>query len=377
MLSLAALRMAMVVLLLHEVPKVTDYFNWYFNHGGDHVLYFQMAQDLVAGTPRPSTVGVGWPLIMAVLILFTGGQEYADILPIIVLFGGIVLGSLSVVLMAALTRQLTGSRGLAFVAALLWTLLPYMLWAGFLIHPQAVALQNAYVPRQMWVTGITDGPSLLLLLAGLWLTAKCRKATRQRLWLVLAGVCFGYAVAIRIHVLPVVAVAVAALAINRQWRGILWLVLGSALGFAPQLWHNSVANYHIINTPYLSGWVGFTYNGEFYFNVRGTPFAPAYLIENVLLLARRLPLVVLTGLLSVAVGIWSFVVAWRRQGSFSAVVLFGAPLASLALHIITFVYAEDPVRFTLPAVSLGIPAAVFTLNSLAQLSASVIGKKGK
>ncbi|MEK7324634.1 MAG: hypothetical protein AAB217_05190, partial [Chloroflexota bacterium] len=52
---------------------------------------------------------------------------------------------------------------------------------------------------------------------------------------------------------------------------------------------------------------------------------------------------------------------WRQCGSFAATVMFGAPVASLGLHVITYVFIIDPIRFALPALSIGIPAGVWAM----------------
>jgi len=169
--------------------------------------------------------------------------------------------------------------------------------------------------------------------------------------------------------------------------------LGMAIGFAPQFWYNSLSAGHALNTPYLSGWLifgdedmsGLTPYGWIVFGPNnhialkptGLPFSPRSLLENVLLVARRLPVVTLFGLILTAVAIYAFVRNWRKRGSFYTIIMFGAPLASFALHVTTFVYATDPVRFTLPAVSIGLPALVATGSIAIDDLKTILKKRGE
>ncbi len=365
LLVLLFLRLGMWLLFQHDIPPVLDHYNWYFHHGGDHALFVKIARQLLAGTYEPTTVGVGLPLMLAGLLKFMATVEYDRILPLVVIGNGLFLGVLSVPVIASLALALTGNRLQALVAGALWTLLPYLLWIGFGLHPQAEVLRNAYVPRQMWLTGITDGPSLFFTLLGMLLAVRGTQSVKrgkllQVALLIAGGAALGFGVAIRIHVLPVAAVVVAALLWSRRWESAFWVVVGLLVGFAPQFWHNAVANGHPLNTPYLNGWLRFKPDGGVDFNSRGTPFAPQFLLTNLLGLARRLPLLALGGLGLALVSIYAFIRCWRLRGSAAAIILFGAPLASFALHVVTFIFIDDPVRFTLPAVSLGLPAFVWT-----------------
>lgn len=390
LLGLVVLRLGMWWLLQHDIPRMLDHYNWRFYHGGDESVYIQLAQEIMEGNIRwhyleyaPVTVGVGLPLLFAGLMKVFNLQDYQALLPYVVIGNGVFLGLLSVVVMAQLSRTLTGSRLQALWVGTLWTLLPYLLWAGFAIHPEAERLRNAYVPRQMWMSGITDGPSLFFVTLGVLLALWGLRALKKRRLvqvslLVAGGACMGFASAIRIHVLPVAGVLVIALLWSRRWPETGWVVAGMLIGFGPQFWHNAIANGHPLNTPYFSGWLMFSPpddrldqlirddwkfigpHREIAIRFGGAPFSPQFLIANLLALAGRLPLLVMAGLVTAAIAIYAFVRCWRRRGSREAIIMFGAPIGSFALHVVTFVYASDPVRFTLPAISIGLPALVWT-----------------
>ncbi|HLF02127.1 MAG TPA: hypothetical protein VI547_09140, partial [Anaerolineales bacterium] len=362
LMALMFVRLAMWWLLQHDAPRLIDHYRWHFYHGGDEVLFFRIAQEILSGRLEPTTVGVGLPLMMAGLIRFMNTVDYEQVLPAVVIGNGVLFGLLSVPVIASLGRTLSGSRAQGLLTGAVWALLPYLLWAAFGIHSQADLLRNAYVSRQMWVSGITDGPSFLFVTLGMVfaLQSQKRSSLTQIGLLVVGGAWMGWAAAIRFHVLPVAAVAVVAFIWSRQWGAAAWLIAGLLIGFMPQFWHNAVANGHPLNTPYLNSWLRFDADKGFIFNLKGSPISPRFLLTNMLALARRLPLLVSAGTALAVIGLYAFRRNWQKCGSGSAIIMFSAPLASFGLHVVTYVFAEDPVRFTLPAAALALPAVMWT-----------------
>lgn len=72
--------------------------------------------------------------------------------------------------------------------------------------------------------------------------------------------------------------------------------------------------------------------------------------------------------------LYAFVRCWQQRGSFAAIVMFGAPAASLALHVSTFVFVGDPIRFSLPAISVGFPAAAWVADTALVVTQTLVGK---
>lgn len=373
--------------MLNDVPPVLDHYGWNFYHGGDQALFYSMAQDILANHVHITSAGVGMPLVMAAFIRFLNAVDYNGILPLIAIWNGAFLGLLSVPVMASLALSLSGSRLQAWCAAAIWALLPYALWLGFAFHPQADLLRNAYVPRQLWLTGLSDGPSLFFALSGMMLVAKgvtgSRSVSTGRVGAcVLGGVSLGIAAAIRIHTLPVVLVMAVSLMGYRQWRAAAWVVTGALIGLMPQFWQNSVANGHPLNMPYFNSWLLFLSDAFSPGRIRGmvaeegwtligpnnfiairtgsAPFSPGHIVSNIVSLVSRRPALVAIAALGGLLMLYSAAHYWMKRGPFHTAAMFGTPLAVFALHAVTFVYADDPVRFTLPAFSLGIPAWVWT-----------------
>ena len=392
LLALVLVRLAMSVLLLFDIPKLPSHEGWYFRHGGDATLYAELAGGIVSGHPKPTTVGAGLPLLMAGLSRMTGGETYYDFLPWLVPMNGFLLAGLSVWIVAQTAFYLTGSRHQALLAAVLWVISGYVLWLGLGLHPDAENLRDAYLPRQMWTNGLTDPPSLFLAMLGIALAVWAYSRQSKYAWVgyALSGVCFGLGCVFRIHVLPIAAVVVAALFWTRQWRAALWVIAGMLIGFAPQFWHNTVTNRHPLNTPYLDGWIYFNPdniagrirdgwriigpNHEFAFRLNGAPFSPWFLRDSIVVVTRGNWAVAVAEFAIAAFVLYAFVRCWQQRGSFAALVMFGAPAASLALHVSTFVFVGDPIRFSLPAISVGIPAIVWVADTASAVTQTLVGK---
>lgn len=368
-LALVLARLAMSWILLNDIPRLQEHDGWYFPHGGDNDLYFKMAQSLAAGQPIALPLGIGQPLVMAGLLKLTGASSFRDILPWLVIINGFVLGGLSVWVMAQLAYRLTHDRRLALAAAGLWAFSAYALWLVLGLHGEARQLRAVYVPRQLWMNGLTDPPALFMSLLGLLLVVQAKEmrpdGRRQTALFLIGGLTLGLAAVFRFQSTAILGMVFLALLWVRQWRGLLLCGLGLLIGFTPQFWYNAIANGHVLNMPYISGWLGFDKNGQAYFNYTLMHFSPQFLGDSLNMLTRGNWLVA-TGEAAVAVAaIYLFIRCWRQCGSFAALIMFGAPLASFGLHISTFVFTIDPIRFTLPALSIGIPAATWAASFVA------------
>jgi hypothetical protein len=352
-------------LLLNDAPKLLLHEGWYFSSGGDENLYYTIGQSIALGRPPVTSVAMGQPFVMAALVWLTGKLEYRGILPWLVIWQGFILAGLSVWVMAHLSYELTRNRGQALASAFIWTFSAYLLWLILGLHGQAEVLRSAYVARQLWMNGLTDPPSLFLTMLGLLVALKgireSQQSRRRDTLLLTGGVTLGLAAVFRIQTGAMTGVVLLALLWNRQWRGLALTSIGLVIGFLPQLWYNAAVNGNIFNMPYLSNWIGFDPAGRFYFAGWGIQFSPQFFVENLILITRGSWGVALLEIAVAVAGITLFLNCWQQHGGLVAMIMFGAPLASLGLHAITFVFAIDPIRFALPALSIGVPAGVWSL----------------
>jgi len=366
--TLVIIRVIMVGLLLGDVPKLDYHVGWAFYHGGDIYPYFLAAQRVLAGEFAYVPMSGAWVLWIALAIRLTNANVYEEALAFLTPFHSFVLGSLSVWVMAQLTWRLTASRWQSLIATVAWTFSTYLMWWAFGFFPQAVSLRNVFVSRQFWANGLTDGPAIFFALLGAYFLVRACQSEETRFikengflkWLwILAGVSLGLATAIRIHSLAMIAPMVFALMLMRQWRAMAWLALGGVVGFSPQLIYSAFFG-SILDIPYIRNWLRPGENG-LQFEWNNTPFSPRFLLENFLTITRGNWLLMLIAVLGCAMLIYAFWRMWVQRGKAEALTAFLAPAASFGVHVSTYLFFDDPIRFTMPALSLGVPALVWTL----------------
>ncbi len=361
--ALVIIRVIMMGLLMGDVPKLDYHVGWAFYHGGDIYPYYLAAQRVLAGQFGYIPLSGAWVMWIALAIRLTNATVYEDALAFLTPINGFVLGSLSVWVMAQLTWRLTASRWQSLIAATLWTFSPYIMWWAFGFFPQAVSLRNVFVSRQFWANGLTDGPAIFFAMLGAFLLVRACHLTNaqeshKRLW-ILAGVSLGLAAAIRIHSLAMIAPMIFALLLVRQWHAIVWLALGGLVGFSPQLAYNAFSG-SVLDIPYIRNWLR-PQNGGINFEWNNTPFSPRFLLDNFLTITRGNWFLMLVAALGCAALGYAFWRMWLQRGKVEALTAFIAPLASFGVHVSTYLFFDDPIRFTLPALSLGVPAMVWTL----------------
>jgi hypothetical protein len=365
LIGLVVVRLGMLALLVSGVPRLIVKDGWYFHHGGDQGLMFDAAKSVLAGQPKYTYVGAGMPLVMAGFIWAFHAETYLDIVGPLVFLNGFILGALSILIVAALARRLTGRADLALAVAAVWTLLPYGFYALFGLHPDAELFRDSYLPLLLWANGLSEPPSLFLYLLGLLLLL--RGLDEGPGWaLLLAGLALGFAGVIRIHTFAGVAVVLGLLALRRDWRVLGLVIAGLTIGYLPQFWYSRGYSGSVINIPYIQNWLRIEPDGSFYLDLKNTPFAPQFLLANTAGLALRHPELAVPGLGLGALGLFGFIRFWRERGWFRAVLLFGSPVFTLLFFALTFVFAEDPFRFSVPSFPLLLIAAAVALAAVAE-----------
>jgi len=360
--ALVIIRVIMMGLLLGDVPKLDYHVGWAFYHGADMYPYYVAAQRVLAGQFGYIPLSGAWVMWIALAIRLTNATVYEEALVFLTPISSFVLGSLSVWVMAQLTWRLTASRWQSLIAAALWTFSPYMMWWAFSFFPQVVSLRNVFVPRQFWANGLTDGPAIFFALLGAFLLVRACQLTNAQeshkwLW-ILTGVSLGLATAIRVHSLAIIAPMMFALLLARQWRAMVWLTLGGLVGFGPQWAYNALSG-SLLDIPYIRNWLR-PQNGGINFEWNNTPFSPRFLLENFLTITRGNWLLMLVAVLGCAALVYAFWQMWKQRGIVEALTAYVAPLASFGVHVSTYIFFDDPIRFTMPALSLGVPALVWT-----------------
>ena len=173
--ALVILRFVLVFLLMSNIP-FTDMQDGGFrpNFGGsyfpDEVHYFELAKSLAKFSPVANVANVGYPLLLAPIIYFTGATGPENIAKIVFIIQAFLFFGLAIILVALISFEIFKNRKLALLTAALFTIYPYILF---------FILKLANFPRiipafhyQMWINIGADYLSAVLLYFGFYLFIK-------------------------------------------------------------------------------------------------------------------------------------------------------------------------------------------------------------
>ncbi len=357
-LGLALLRLLIVVLMIIGFPPLESHDGWYFHHGGDQKYYFDYGEVLAWGTfTQYFAVNLGMPALMALGIRVSGASTFADLLPLVVLTNGFLLGGLSVILVGRLAAQLTRCERSGYLAAVLWTLIPWLLWLLFWLHPRSELLRMAYVPGLAWLQGSPDGPGVFFALLGAYFLTLSLDSGHLR-WPLLSGAAFGVMMLYRPHFAAFLFLGVLVLVLHRRgWHVALFSICAAAL-YLPQVLYNRLASLEL-GTPGYNPWLpGYLYFGVLdvmaetaYYgdNPSMNMVAFRYLVDAARVFLWRGALMAVVAVLVGCLSAWGFWRAGRSLGWDRAVLLFGAGPAAVGVLLLSPIFAENVYRFSLPA----------------------------
>ncbi len=353
------LRVFIVLLLIVGFPPVESHDGWYFHHGGDQNYYFDFGEVLTRGTfEQYFSVNLGMPALMALAIRATGAVTYSDLLPVVVLLNGFLLGGLSVLVVGRLAARLTRRERCGYLAAGLWAVMPWLLWLLFWPHPRADWLRMPYVPGIAWLQGGPDSPGVFFALLGTYFLVLSLDS-RQLRWPLLSGAAFGVMLLFRPHLAALILLGVLALGLRwHGWHAVLFSIVAAAL-YLPQVLYNRLASL-VLGTPGYNPWLpGYLYFGvldvmaetAYYADNSGMNMvAFSYFVDAAQALLGRGALIAVVVALAGFLALWSFHLAGRSLGWDRAVLLLGAAPAAIGVLSLSPIFAENVYRFSLPAV---------------------------
>lgn len=233
LICVCCIRAAMVAGFLHGIPEIR-YENKYFHQGGDQAAYFAIAESLTHLQPIRHFLPVGFPLILTPFILAAHAAGWEDIVMPVLLFHTL-LAMASIFIIGCLALQLTSSVAISTAAALAWALHPYLMYAGFGLHPNAGILRTIYVDHAMWFPMMSDPSSVFFMLLGLLLYVLSFENNRLGYS---AGLAVGIATLIRTPNILIAFVFVAGYLFKKQYSLIARFALFVAAAMLPQLLYN-------------------------------------------------------------------------------------------------------------------------------------------
>jgi hypothetical protein len=193
----------------------TPHNGWIWYSGGDATSYWTEAWAIGHYLLPPAAIGYGLPVYYAWAPL-VAGPSLLNGAEVIALLQLIVLVPLALVLFWAIADRLYG-RVYAWCAALLWVTWPLLALRGFVGSYHWVFDQLFLAPHWFGLTNMADLPSMVAVLASLWLTLRAvdeRSQTDALLAGLLGGVALGLKPANAFFVLPVAVLFVG----SRRWR---------------------------------------------------------------------------------------------------------------------------------------------------------------
>ena len=208
---------------------------WLYYQGGDQIWYWTSSWLLGHGLVAKTIVSFGWPLLLFPFALIFGAGFVAG-LPAAILVQVLVLAPLALWCIYDIAARI-GGRVVGYVAALLWTVGPYVAIPLFVqrYHEKYV---EQFLPHPLGLTAMADFPGLVALLVAAAFTVRAYQARDLRM-AAIAGLAAGYAGLIKPSNLLFLPAPLIALALARRWRE---LGVGTA-AFVPSLVALSVWKY--------------------------------------------------------------------------------------------------------------------------------------
>ncbi len=309
------------------------------HHGGDNEAYFNLAQDLLTGTPQPSIYTLGFPLLLTPFLVIFRPQDQQEILQVVAAFWGIAMYPLGQWALTWLAERLTGSRVLALLSTFLWTMLPLVFYGIFgtfsLIYGQEsfALLAETTSVRQTWAQMLSDGPATLFTLLLIVVFFRQLEGEDRVWWAIKMGTLAGFLMMIRYTgVLTGLLIGVILLA-QRRWRIAAVVAVSAFVMFVPQM----------------------IYNGRFFGGTLTTLppfglFSTLYLSEGLAKVWARFGLWLLPAiLLSIGAGGFGLAHLWRhdRIGALVVGLWIGSYAAVYGLYFAS--WNGELLRFLMPA----------------------------
>lgn len=370
LLLLLLVRWAIDVAFVLNVLPLRMRSGWHLHQGGDNAEMFELARSIVIGAPEESVVGLGQAIVMMPWIALLDAYLYPDIAAPMALVDGFLLGGLSVLLVGGVARTLTRDGRLALGAAAVWTVAPLLAYLAFFWHPNAAILASTTVPKLAWLNGLSDGPTVFLLLVAILLLARVMDDRAMDFGRALAvGVLLGMVLMWRFQLGPMVAFLLVYVLAAHGWRAFAAALGGVLLGYLPQAWYNMSA----FGLPFTTGYISYgdipQFDGAFRRPLADLlttlPFDPVNPLSQVAYFVGRRPWLLVPLIAGLAAGAVVLIALWRERGWRAVALLAGAPLAYQLPIMATDVFREDAIRLSMPSLPGLIIAAVYAARLIA------------
>ena len=347
--GLVVLRFVLVFLLMNNIPFTDmrlDGFrpNFGDSYWPDEINYFNLAQSFAKFSPIANVANIGYPLFLAPIIYLTGAGGPVDIAKIVFVIQAFLFFSLAIILVAFMALEIFKKRNLAFIAAAIFAVYPYLLLA---------ILKLADFPRwipafhyQMWITIGADYLSAILLYSGFYLFIKKFNDNKISLFsAAVIGVLLGVAALTRVANVLYLPLIFLVLIWLKKYRESTGFGAAAFLVYLPQ-W---VYNFYLFGSPFTYGYRIQELSGHGletkiiggWFSLNNVAIFFEKIWLNLPALVWILPILIIIFIL----GFWRFF----KQEKHLAVVLGFWALLNIGFYVF-FVDAQSQLRYFIPAI---------------------------
>lgn len=243
--GLVVIRIFLLILFINNIPFTDMQPAWRPNFGGsywpDEEVFFRLAKSIADFKPTESIIYIGYSIFLAPFIYFTGATNPIMIAKPVALTQGILLFSLSLILVALIGLRFFKSRKVALLSASVFLFYPYLVYGLWKI----IGHQNA-VPTfqyQMWIVILSDYLSTLLILATFWLFIKfvenLETVKSKFIWCTAIGVLAGAAGLVRPPNLAIAAFIFFFLIYYKKIKEVFIFSISALIIYLPQLIYNT------------------------------------------------------------------------------------------------------------------------------------------
>lgn len=363
LISLAIIRVIMVIGLVNGIPETQYHKGWFFHHGGDEEEFFRLASGLARFRPVASYRTLGFPLLLAPFIRLFRADAIEDILTAVVIFNSCILSVMGIFLIAMTAEKLTKDRRISVVSAALWTFLPYLLKIAIsLLSPRHFEVAGIWMTHWMGLQVLSDPLSVFLVLSAIYLFLISMEKEKLK-YAILGGAIFAGAVLTRPENGTLFVLFSLILLSQRKIKKFLIFAGSFLMIFSTQLLYNFYFHGSPFRFPILDFWKEYLLGIE-------SAYTDVFSISNIPMLLGQLwvkmprPILFLTASLLILTG-WASGRIYKRQKQ-------GAMILVLWVLLYVLVYGcfanIEPILWQysmpfLPAVAILLSAAiVYTKN---------------
>jgi hypothetical protein len=204
-----------------EAGRIAPHDGPLYYHGGDGTYYYSTAWMLAHGVIPLSSIGYGYPLLLAPIAGIAGPNLLAG-MPAVIALNQLLLAPAALLGIYGIVRMLAG-RAYAYLATLVWVLSPVLVIHYFLADYHARYVDMT-LPSEVGLLPLGDYPSMVLLIVAAYFTLRVASSA---LWAdaLAAGFATGLAVAVKPANLLFLPAPFLALLVARRFRGLGILAL--------------------------------------------------------------------------------------------------------------------------------------------------------